>query len=721
MQRTCLNMSIFFSLVLGACAGQENAQAENDSDGDGYEATLDCDDTDAAVFPGASEYCNGVDDDCDALVDEDAVDAFPWYVDQDGDGHGAETDPVYACQQPSGFVDSHDDCDDHNPAAFPGSGETWYDGVDQDCLGDSDFDADGDGYDWQRFDGEDCDDTDPGINPAAAETWYDGVDQNCDGKDDFDADADGYSSQASGGFDCDDSDGDVHPGAFETWYDGVDQNCDGKDDFDADEDGYQSTDFGGDDCDDGNSMVYPEAREYCDGLDDDCDGEVDQHCEYSLAEADAIILGATENGALGTLVLLGGDMNGDGFDDIVASAPSENNDDEYPGRIYIFDGPRAGTVTTEDATGNIHVSTSNVGLGEALDMAGDMDLDGLDDLLLGAPYSNYGDNRAGAVYLFTGPLSGSNDLEADADAVLYGEVQNQNAGISLATVGDTDGDGTGDTVVGYSQVDRETFGGAYLLLSRPLETAALADLGITIEGDETDEYGSVVARAGDLNADGFADFMIGSERAGTESLSSCGIVWVFLGPLTSDATLGEADSVINGEESGDQAGASVAGGGDLDGDGFDDLLIGASRNRGDYVQSGAAYVVPGPPRKSVDLSDAPTKLYGEDERGMAGSAVAWAGDVNLDGYSELLVGAPGEASRGGNTYLFTGPLSGMTALSSCDRYFYGGTDGMMSGSSLDAGGDSDGDGVPDLVLGVSMDSTLAERAGALYLVSGAGF
>jgi hypothetical protein len=117
----------------------------------------------------------------------------------------------------------------------------------------------------------DCDDLDPDVNPEAGEIWYDGVDQNCDGASDYDADGDGYDSDAYGGRDCDDASADAHPGATEVWYDGVDGDCDGRSDFDKDKDGYDSDAYGGTDCDDTNASYHPGAAE-TGTVDYDCSG-----------------------------------------------------------------------------------------------------------------------------------------------------------------------------------------------------------------------------------------------------------------------------------------------------------------------------------------------------------------------------------------------------------------------------------------------------------------
>jgi hypothetical protein len=237
----------------------------------------DCDDSDAAVNPSATELCDGVDNDCDGDIDEaSAPDAGTWYADADGDGYGDASASTIACAPPSGYVADDTDCDDTSFSIHPGAAETWYNGVDSDCSGGSDYDRDGDGYDYDAYGGADCDDGDASTNPGATEVWYDGVDSDCDGANDYDADSDGYDHDGYGGSDCDDTDAGVNPGATDAWYDGVDSDCGGDSDYDADLDGHDSDAYGGDDCDDTDIAVNPSELESCDGVDNDCDGDIDE-------------------------------------------------------------------------------------------------------------------------------------------------------------------------------------------------------------------------------------------------------------------------------------------------------------------------------------------------------------------------------------------------------------------------------------------------------------
>jgi hypothetical protein len=190
-------------------------ERSGDADGDGF-STDDCDDTDAAVNPCATEVeLDGVDSNCDGAEDGDG--------DGDADGDGGV-----------GVADGGDDCDDGDPTIYAGAPEVPSDGIDQDCDGvdlvAADPDADGDGADSLAAGGDDCDDTDPTVYVGAAEVAYDGIDQDCDGVDLADVDADGADALAAGGDDCDDEDAGVFVGATEVECDEVDQNCDGVDD-----------------------------------------------------------------------------------------------------------------------------------------------------------------------------------------------------------------------------------------------------------------------------------------------------------------------------------------------------------------------------------------------------------------------------------------------------------------------------------------------------------
>ena len=284
----------------------------------------DCDDQNNIINPLMEEACDGLDNDCDKIVDDNAPQT-PWYEDLDGDSFGTPARVELSCQPPSGFVPNPDDCDDANASVFPGADDVPYDGVDADCATDSDYDLDRDGY-LHAASGTaapDCDDDDASIHPGSAEVWYDSVDQDCDPLTEWDQDRDGFEVIPHGA-DCDDLNPLRRPGAPETWYDGIDQDCDPATEWDQDGDGltvvtapvggaddcddrtpavlgpslwYPDVDQDGwgdplryvtacaqpaghvarpDDCDDTVSTIHPEAPETCAPGDEDCDGLTDE-------------------------------------------------------------------------------------------------------------------------------------------------------------------------------------------------------------------------------------------------------------------------------------------------------------------------------------------------------------------------------------------------------------------------------------------------------------
>jgi hypothetical protein len=287
------------------CDGEIDEGATNsstDEDGDGYSVDGgDCDDTSSAVNPDAAEVCDGIDNNCDGGVDVGATDMTTWYTDGDGDGVGDAASAVQACEAPVGTVALGDDCDDSDARFYPGAAET-------DCADPNDYNCDGStGYADADADGfaacQECDDKNGAVNPDATEVC-DGVDSNCDTIVDEgllttyygDADGDGYGDAAvtqdacdvpegysttSG--DTDDTDSTVYPGSLANDDDGDGYSEEEGDTNDADFSVNPENDNDGDgfrlldgDCDDDDANVYPAAWEQCNGVDDDCDGAVDE-------------------------------------------------------------------------------------------------------------------------------------------------------------------------------------------------------------------------------------------------------------------------------------------------------------------------------------------------------------------------------------------------------------------------------------------------------------
>jgi len=369
-----------------------------DDDGDGYgtgdqglltceppEGTAptneDCDDDDPDRNPDAEEVCNGRDDNCDRLVDEDDPSLDPaslntYYVDADGDGAGDEDDPgIEACVSPDPeLVTTGGDCDDNDPAPSPTHPEVLCDGFDNDCdpatLDDS-GDSDGDGFDACV---DDCDDTNADVNPSATEEECNGLDDDCDPStvDEVDADGDGLSCLV----DCDDND--PKSASLELW--GEDGDGDGY----AEAPGIEScVDPGGayiqvevaDDCDDGDAQINPGARDQCnDGIDQDCSGTDYTPCDtaaeiYIRGEATVDLIADTLLGEE-SLVIEGRD-SGHIFCDFVFDSIDWESDPSVGGN------PPFNTNTCTDFDGNPCAFAFAVNMNDPEGVDGDCALFGL--------------------------------------------------------------------------------------------------------------------------------------------------------------------------------------------------------------------------------------------------------------------------------------------------------------------------------------------------------
>ncbi len=286
-----------------------------DNDGDGHKNDDDCDDTDDTVYVGADELCDGKDNDCDGDVDDGATDGNDYYTDSDGDGFGTGRAQT-GCEQPEGTVTNSDDCDDDNRRVNPDAEEVCNE-IDDDCDGRVDNGADGETY-YTDADGDGFGD------PSSEET-------GCEAP----------AGAVDNGDDCDDRDASVYPGAREQC-DGIDNDCDDKVDdgvesstwyTDSDGDGYgdassavedceqpRGTVENDDDCDDGASNVNPGESEVCDGIDNDCDGDIDGgavDAAYGYADNDGDSFGDPSSYDL----LCDGVDNGDDCDDSDSTEP----------------------------------------------------------------------------------------------------------------------------------------------------------------------------------------------------------------------------------------------------------------------------------------------------------------------------------------------------------------------------------------------------------------
>jgi len=437
----------------------------------------------------------------------------------------------------------------------------------------------------------------------------------------------------------------------------------------------------------------------------------------TLGSADAQFLGEGSSHRAGHSVALAGDVNGDGYDDILIGAKGDG------GGAYLALGGAGGwgLGTSLGGSGIIQYSGSaGEEAGTSVAGVGDVNGDGYDDLLIGAPDYNSHNGRA---YLVLGQAVPVNtNLNTGADAYFEaGSVDDWN-GYSVAGAGDVNGDGYDDLLIGaYGYPNGDNQGRACLVLGSSAIAGNLpADA--CYQGEASgDRAGGSVAGAGDVNGDGYADLLIGAYSNNDGPGVDAGAAYLVLGSAVPAG--GNLSSAIQytGEADNDWAGGSVAGAGDVNGDGYADLLIGAAYNDDNGSDAGAAYLVLGSATPaSVDLSTV-IQYTGEaaGDAASIGMGVAGAGDVDGDGYADLLIGAASDdgGSNAGAAYLVLGSAAPISNTLSSAIQYTGEAADDFAGWSVAGAGDVNGDGYADLLIGAPNNHDgPGSYAGAAYLI-----
>lgn len=601
---------MFALVLLSACLinrdlYEQRKEELTDHDGDSFAQEDDCDDADITVFPGADEVCDGVDQDCDGEADEGATDATTWYPDADSDGHGVVADAVVSCDSPgTAYAELPDDCDDANASAHPGGTETAYDGVDQDCDGGDLDDLDGDGWTSELTGGGDCDDTEPGVHPDAEETWVNGVtDNDCNGE--IEAIQLDYGSASWAGWraeegigrrvaalgDVDDDgladivigtelDGTLgeHSGALYRVDGAAGGSIEGAPALLPTAPGQYfgaGVDAGVDVTGDGTNDLLVTAL----GSDTSAGGAwiVDGGAWEAAGSAavTAVAWGQVAADLAGTYspssARFVGDVNGDGVEDVALGECCV--DGVAPGtigRVAVFS-TDAFTGTLSDAEVIIDGPWEDAYYGYAIDRLGDQDGDGLPEILVSS-----GGGLAGSIV--AGNASGNvADL---ASTLIYGEVP----GTTVRGVDDLDGDGRDDlAIVGQDNV----ISFLTVLNSTPTRVADTPTFTFTWS-----EHSGVydVLPLGDLDQDGRSEVLIPQawSDSGTQRL------WILMGEdVTAGGTISADTATLSGVSSVPAAlfGYSMALAGDVDGDGHDDVVLGAPEySAGEHYAGGATLI-----------------------------------------------------------------------------------------------------------------------------------
>jgi hypothetical protein len=583
----------------------------------------DCDDLNPDTHPGALELCDFQDNDCDGEVDERAIDAELWFPDVDGDTWGDDEGGLLLCRVPEGWVETPGDCDDYDPL----------------------------------------------VNPDGEEVDYDGVDGDCDGWSDFDADHDGFVSDAYGGVDCDDGDAGAFPGAFDLCRSGFDEACDG---VDATECRYWEQ----------SPIVYQRGA----------------------------VVGDLGSGVGASAAALG-DTDGDGASDFAVGAPAWSEVIFQGGAVYVSSGPPLGRVILPDDAVTYEDLAPVTSLGSAVARVGDVDGDGLADLAVAASAAGVDLDERGDVRVILAPFDEASF--ATPWLVLPGEDRDDRAGTAMVS-GDLERDGEVDLIIGAPLGGPTVSGVVYVVGTQQIGLQPLGSSGArwaaAIPGEEA---GAAVAIVGDTDGDGLSDVVVGAPGAPSASGAfDAGRAYLVRSPAPDVLALPDADAVYSGthgaeeldllgEVAGARLGERVAGG-DIDGDGRADVVVAAPFDSDRRLSGGRVFVFSGSLDGPVDVVDAALTVLPEHEADQVGAGVA-TGDFDGDGWVDLAVGAPfargSTLVRTGWVSVFRGPLTGDRYIWDSDGRFFGSRSGDQVGASLFTLGDLDGDGATELGVG----------------------
>lgn len=429
------------------------------------------------------------------------------------------------------------------------------------------------------------------------------------------------------------------------------------------------------DCDDLDAAINPGATEICgDDIDENCNGYASGCMEglVALTDADAIISAETW---LPDLLerAPAGDVNGDGINDLLIGAPTKSLD--YPGDVYVFLGGESFPETVGSAWLQVvGIPWEDFGFGAQVFSLGDVDGDEMADIGVYGQVVATSPYNAWAVHVFSGLAPGSLTEEQEYRAISGPEGTNEFWSIPS---GKPDLSDTGVPVLVLGGEDRRFMQRTIVWLCDMSgnRSTSVDDCETTISDDIGVENTALGGQVADVDGDGTSDLLFGNTADCQEPDCSAhdhpqGAVYVFDGPLSGAIDLKDFDQELQGVNAGDWAGSNLVTIGDADGDGYTDMATTAQRVRDDDLSSGAVYIVHGPLIESASLSTAEARIAGDS--GGLGDRLDAPGDVNNDGIPDLIVGSSFAlmgTDAATGDLLFDGDLSGFHKASSASAYF----------------------------------------------------
>jgi hypothetical protein len=421
---------------------------------------------------------------------------------------------------------------------------------------------------------------------------------------------------------------------------------------------------------------------------------------------DVNLTGIAASDKFGTSVSFAGDVNGDGYDDVIVGARLNDGSGSNSGATYIFFGN-----STLDNVFDVNLTgfAGSDNFGVSVSSAGDINGDGYDDVIVGAGLNDDLVGSAGAAYIFFG----NSTMDTVLDVNLTVDGLNGQLGNSVSVAGDVNGDGYDDIIVGAPKLEviGTSAGAAYIFFGGANMDNAL-DLNLSGNAAK-DNFGSSVSSAGDVNGDGYDDVIVGSEGSDLDG-STYGAAYIYFGGSSMDNIL---DVNLTGHVANDNFGFSVSSAGDINGDGYDDVIVGANTRSDTGSSAGAAYIFFGGRNMDGVLDVNMTGFTASDN---FGTSVSSAGDINGDGYDDVIVGAKSNDDGGSNAgaaYIFFGGRNmdgvldvNMTGFTASDQF----------GFSVSYAGDINGDGYDDVIVGADSNDDGGSNAGAAYIFKGDG-